>query len=56
MTGFGVPKSQAAAFALISHAIVFGSTTLWGGYLLLAANVPLRLDAQSNSVPETHTS
>lgn len=55
MTGYGVPVSQAAAFAFLSHAVVFGSTTLWGGYLLLAANVPLPFKGGNTPYPDAST-
>jgi uncharacterized protein (TIRG00374 family) len=37
LAAFGAPKSTAAAFAFLSHAVLYLVITLWGGYLLIAA-------------------
>jgi glycosyltransferase 2 family protein len=51
MTTFGVSHPQAAAFAVLSHAILYLMITLWGGGLLLAAGGTSRLRSASRLSP-----
>jgi hypothetical protein len=51
MTTFGVSQPQAAAFAVLSHAILYLMITLWGGGLLIAAGGTSKLRSASQLSP-----
>jgi len=51
MTTFGVSQPQAAAFAVLSHAILYLMITLWGGGLLLAAGGASKLRTANSLSP-----